>query len=109
MEFSHIIIMSNNVSTSVSSNNTTSIFAGFLGAFIVGSLGVQLVRTQKPSLQSQPLKVQPVIAHQSTLWAALGEQDSPILKNKVSNTKTNGVVPVVGSEATLWAPLGLGN
>ena len=39
--------MSNNVSTSVSSNNITAVFAGFLGAFIVGSLGVQLVRTQK--------------------------------------------------------------
>ena len=98
--------MSNNVSTSVSSNKTTAIFAGFLGAFIVGSLGAQLVRTQKPSFQSQTLKVQPVIAHQSTLWSALGAQDTPIIKNKVSNTKTTGVVPVVGSEATLWAPLG---
>jgi len=64
---------------------------------------------KKPSFQSQPLKVQPVIAHQSTLWAALGEQDPPIVKNKVSNVKTIGVVPVIGSEATLWAPLGLGN
>ena len=59
--------------------------------------------------------MQPVIAHQSTLWAALGEQDTPIVKNKVSKTKTKtktkttGVVPVVGSEASLWAPLGLGN
>ena len=78
--------MSNNVSTSIRSNNTTAIFAGFLGAFIVGSLGVQLVRTQKPFLPSQTLKVQPVIAHQSTLWAALGEQDTPIVKNIVSNT-----------------------
>jgi len=74
--------MSNNVSTSVSSNNITAIFAGFLGAFILGSLGVQLVRTQKPYFQSQPLKVQPVIAHQSTLWAALGEQDASLLKIK---------------------------
>tara|TARA_Y100000746_G_scaffold42706_1_gene32146 strand:- start:150 stop:452 length:303 start_codon:yes stop_codon:yes gene_type:complete len=98
--------MSNNVSTSIRSNNTTAIFAGFLGAFIVGSLGVQLVRTQKPSLQSQTLKVQPVIAHQSTLWSALGEQDTPIVKNKVSKIKSNGVVPVIGSEATLWSPLG---
>ena len=106
MKFSQITIMSNNVSTSVSSNNTTAIFAGFLGAFIVGSLGVQLVRTQKPSLPSQTLKVQPVIAHQSTLWAALGEQDTPIVKNKVSKIKSNGVVPVIGSEATLWSPLG---
>ena len=55
------------------------------------------------------LRVQPVIAHQSTLWAVLGEQDTPIVKNKVSNAKTTGVVPVIGSEATLWAPLGLGN
>ena len=39
---------------------------------------------KKPSFQSQPLKVQPVIAHQSTLWAALGEQDTPIVKNTVS-------------------------
>ena len=40
---------------------------------------------------------------------ALGEQDTPIVKNKVSNAKTKGVIPVIGSEATLWAPLGLGN
>ena len=105
MKFSQITFMSNNVSTSVSSNNTTAIFAGFLGAFIVGSLGVQLVRTQKPSLPSQTLKVQPVIAHQSTLWAALGEQDTPILKNKVSSNQSIRVIPVVGSEATLWSPL----
>ena len=105
MKFSQITIMSNNVSTSVSSNNTTAIFAGFLGAFIVGSLGVQLVRTQKPSLPSQTLKVQPVIAHQSTLWAALGEQDTSILKNKVSSNQSIRVIPVVGSEATLWSPL----
>ena len=108
MKFSQITIMSNNVSTSVSSNSTTAVFAGFLGAFIVGSLGVQLVRTQKPSFPSQTLNVQPVIAHQSTLWAALGAQDTPIVKNKVSNAKSTGVVPVIGSEATLWAPPGLG-
>ena len=96
--------MSNNVSTSVSSNNITALFAGFLGAFIVGSLGVQLVRTQKPSFQSQPLKVQPVIAHQSTLWAALGEQDTPIVKNKVSNAKTTEVVSVIAPVVVLYEP-----
>ena len=31
------------------------------------------------------------------------------VKNKVSNSKTTGIVTVIGSEATLWAPLGLGN
>ena len=101
--------MSNNVSTSVSSSNTTALFAGFLGAFIVGSFGVQLVRTQNPSFQSQTLKVQPVIAHQSNLWAALGEQDTPMVKNKIPNNKPHVFFQVVGSEATLWAPLGLGN
>ncbi len=51
------------------------------------------------------------IAHQSTLWATLGEQDNSIAKNKVSNAKTTGFVPVIviGSESTLWDPLGLGN
>ena len=47
MKFSDIIIISNNASASVSSNNTNVIFAGFLGAFIVDCLGVKLVRTQK--------------------------------------------------------------
>ena len=75
----------------------------------ISQLRIKDQHKKKPSFQSQPLKVQPVIAHQSTLWAALGEQDTPIVKNKVSNAKTTGVVPVIGSEATLWAPLGLGN
>ena len=49
----------------------------------------------------------PVIAHQSTLWSALGEIDTPIVKNKVSTKiKSHGVAPVIGSEATLWSPLG---
>ena len=65
------------------------------------------IRTQKPSLQSQTLKVPPVVAHQSTLWSALGEIDTPIVKNKVSTKiKSHGVPPVIGSEATLWSPLG---
>ncbi len=75
----------------------------------ISKLRIRDPAKKKPSFQSQPLKVQPVIAHQSTLWAALGEEDTPIVKNKVSNAKTTGVVPVIGSEATLWAPLGLGN
>ena len=101
--------MSNNVSISANSKVNT-IFAGFLGAFILGSLGVQLVRTQYPIFQSKSIKVEPVIAHQSTLWSALGEQDTPIVKTKISNTKkSSGVIPVIGSEATLWAPVSLDN
>ena len=98
--------MSSNLSTSVKSSNLTGLFTGFLGAFIVGSLGVQLVRNQNPVFQAESLTVQPVIAHQSTLWASLGEKDFVKIKNKVSSNQSIRVTPVVGSEATLWSPLG---
>ena len=101
--------MSSNLSTSVRSSNSTTLFTGFLGAFIVGSLGVQLVRSQNPVFQAESLTAQPVIAHQSTLWASLGEKDFLKIKNKVSSNQSIRVIPVVGSEATLWAPLGLNN
>ena len=81
-------------------------FTGFLGAFIVGSLGVQLVRSQNPVFQAESLTAQPVIAHQSTLWASLGEKDFLKIKNKVSSNQSIRVIPVVGSESTLWSPLG---
>ena len=97
--------MSSNLSTSVISSNSTALFTGFLGAFIVGSLGVQLIRNQNPVFQAEPLTVKPVIAHQSTLWASLGEQDLVKIKNKVSSNQSIRVIPVVGSEATLWSPL----
>ena len=98
--------MSSNLSTSVRSSNSTTLFTGFLGAFIVGSLGVQLVRSQNPVFQAESSTAQPVIAHQSTLWASLGEKDFLKIKNKVSSNQTIRVIPVVGSESTLWSPLG---
>ena len=98
--------MSSNLSTSVRSSNSTTLFTGFLGAFIVGSLGVQLVRSQNPVFQAESLRAQPVIAHQSTLWSSLGEQDFLKIKNKVSSNQSIRVIPVVGSESTLWSPLG---
>ena len=98
--------MSSNLSTSVRSSNSTTLFTGFLGAFIVGSLGVQLVRSQNPVFQTESLTAQPVIAHQSTLWASLGEKDFLKIKVKVSSNQSIRVIPVVGSEATLWSPLG---
>ena len=98
--------MVSNLSTSVRSINSIALFTGFLGAFIVGSLGVQLVRNQNPIFKAESLTVQPVIAHQSTLWASLGEQDFLKIKNKVSSNQSIRVIPVVGSEATLWSPLG---
>ena len=98
--------MSSNLSTSVRSSNSTTLFTCFLGAFIVGSLGVQLIRSQNPVFQAESLTAQPVIAHQSTLWASLGEKDFLKIKNKVSSNQSIRVIPVVGSESTLWSPLG---
>ena len=88
-----------------------TIAAGFLGAFIVGSLAVQLVRTQGVSPTPGMTSVEPVIASPATLWADLRARD--LEASSIQNptpaapaTSAASVKPVVGSEATLWAPLG---
>jgi hypothetical protein len=98
--------------TSSSSRSAVSFAAGFLGAFIVGSLAVQLVHTQSRSLNNGETGVDPVIASPATLWAALGERDS-VAAPSVAGTNVVAspapainVEPVVGSEATLWSTLG---
>ena len=98
--------MSSSVS-SVAGRSPVTIAAGFLGAFIVGSLAVQLVRTQTASMPTDTDAVKPVIASPATLWSALGEPD-PITETSSTAkpaAKVN-VEPVVGSEATLWSTLG---
>lgn len=98
--------MSSSVS-SVAGRSPVTIAAGFLGAFIVGSLAVQLVRTQTASVPTDTAAVKPVIASPATLWSALGEPD-PITETSSTAkpaAKVN-VEPVVGSEATLWSTLG---
>ena len=96
--------------TSASGRSPIALAAGFLGAFIVGSLAVQLVRSQTASIQAGAAGVEPVIAGPATLWAPLAERD-------IANANTGAtaqraaaikpaVEPVVGSEATLWAPFG---
>ena len=98
------------MSSSVSSGagrSPVTIAAGFLGAFIVGSLAVQLVRTQTASAPTDTAAVKPVVASPATLWSALGEPD-PITETSSTAkpaAKVN-VEPVVGSEATLWSTLG---
>ena len=98
--------------TSSSSRSAVSIAAGFLGAFIVGSLAVQLVHTQSRSLNNGETGVDPVIASPATLWAALGERDSVVAPGVAranvvaSPAPAINVEPVVGSEATLWSTLG---
>lgn len=98
--------------TSSSNRNAISITAGFLGAFIVGSLAVQLVHTQSRSLNNGQADIDPVIASPATLWAALGERDSVVAHSVAGSNVVSSpapainIEPVVGSEATLWSTLG---
>ncbi len=98
---------------STKNRSQIAIATGFLGAFIVGSLAVQMVRSQggvaidgnRPSAQ-----VEPVIASPATLWADMGSR-SELVEQLSSSPATNAspkadVDPVVGSEATLWSALG---
>jgi hypothetical protein len=84
--------------------------AGFLGAFIVGSLAVQLVRSQTASMQLGAAVVEPVIAGPTALWAPLAERDIASATAGATAQPTAAIQPaiepVVGSEATLWAPFG---
>jgi hypothetical protein len=47
-----------------------TIAAGFVGAFVVASLAVQMVRSM--SAMQPASSVQPLVAHQATLWQELG-------------------------------------
>ena len=98
---------------STSTRSQIAVATGFLGAFIVGSLAVQMVRSQVgvgvDSNQSKP-KVAPVIASEATLWADLGSRadsiNTPAPAQVTNSAKTVDVKPVVGSEATLWSAFG---
>ena len=101
--------MSSSIS-SASGRSPITLAAGFLGAFIVGSLAVQLVRSQTASVQAGAAGVEPVIAGPAALWAPLGERDIASA-NTAANAQPAAAIqptvePVVGSEATLWAPFG---
>ena len=84
-----------------------TIAAGFLGAFIVGSLAVQMVRHHSAAVGSGPSSdVAPVITSQAVLWSALGERDvASVSGGESAVTPHADVQLVVGSEATLWSPL----
>ena len=99
-------------SISSSSRSAGASAAGFLGAFIVGSLAVQRVHTQSRQLNNGQADVDPVIASPATLWAALGERDAVVAPSVAgtnvvaSPAPAINIEPVVGSEATLWSTLG---
>jgi len=60
--------------------SAVTISAGFLGAFIVSSLAVQLFRSYYPDVQNKLTTIDPVIASPATLWSELGIRDSIIIK-----------------------------
>ena len=96
--------------SSASGRSPLTLAAGFLGAFIVGSLAVQLVRSHSASIQSGAPAVEPVIAGPAALWAPLAERDI-VSVNAQASTKPAAVIksvvePVVASEATLWTAFG---
>ena len=96
--------------SSASGRSPITLAAGFLGAFIVGSLAVQLVRSQTASVQAGTAAVEPVIAGPAALWAPLAERDVASASATVSAQPAAAIKPavdpVIGSEATLWAPFG---
>ena len=108
--------MTNSLSRVVDRSPVT-IAAGFIGAFIVGSLAVQLVRSQTALLLAAPASsnasetVEPVIAGPAALWSTLGERDITLSPTQNTGTRSSAATApatalVVGSEATLWSSLG---
>jgi hypothetical protein len=98
---------------STGNRSQIAIATGFLGAFIVGSLAVQMVRSQAGIAigdNQASAKVEPVIGSPATLWAELGSR-SEVVEQVASSAATSSspkaeVAPVVGSEATLWSAFG---
>ena len=101
--------MTSSIST-VAGRSPITVAAGFLGAFIVGSLAVQLVRSQATFVHAGDAGVEPVIASLATLWAPLAERDIASANAGATAQPAAAiqpaVEPVVGLEATLWATFG---
>ena len=96
--------------SSVSGRSPITLAAGSVGAFIVGSLAVQLVRSQTTSVQAGSTGVEPVIAGPAALWAPLADRDITSVNTAATAQPAAAiqpaVEPVVGSEATLWSAFG---
>ena len=96
--------------SSIAGHSPITIAAGFLGAFVVGSLAVQLVRSQTAAMPAGVAAVEAVIAGPAALWDPLAERDIATA-NTTATAQPASVIqptvePVVGSEATLWTPFG---
>ena len=96
--------------SSVASRSPITIAVGFLGAFVVGSLAVQLVRSQTAAMPAGVAAIGAEIAGPAALWAPLAERDITSA-NTAATAQTADAIqptvePVIGSKATLWAPFG---
>lgn len=93
----------------VAARSPITVAAGFLGAFIVGSLGVQLVRSYNIPAPAPAAGVDPVIASPATLWSALGERglNTSNAESQVRPAAARvDLKPVIFSEASLWSTFG---
>ncbi|WP_114991100.1 hypothetical protein [Synechococcus sp. UW179A] len=71
--------MANSYTTISSSRSPITIAAGFIGAFIVASLAVQMVRSQRAAVapvatSGTSTQVEPVITSQAAMWSVLAER-----------------------------------
>ena len=93
----------------VAQRSPVTVATGFICAFIVGSLAVQLVRSHSTAVPAPAASVEPVIAGPAALWSALGERDTAATGSAAAVKPAAAVAnpnPVIGSEATLWSTLG---
>ena len=78
MEIVHLRMVPSYSTTSASRGSIT-VAAVFIGGFIVASLAVQMVRSQRAAVapvetSTSSTQVEPVITSQSAMWSVLGER-----------------------------------
>jgi hypothetical protein len=69
--------MASSFSSDRTARSPITVAAGFIGAFIVASLAVQMVRSQRATISpaatsDAPTQVEPVITSQAAMWSVLG-------------------------------------
>ena len=71
--------MASSFSSDRTARSPITVAAGFIGAFIVASLAVQMVRSQRAAVapavtSSAATQVEPVVTSQAAMWSVLGER-----------------------------------
>lgn len=68
--------MARQVTAEITGRSPLAVATGFLGAFVVASLAVQLLRSDAPGdavVAPAGSRIHPVLAHQAALWQTLGQ------------------------------------